>query len=151
MYKSILLVILFLWVSVACNRKQYICPAYNTYFIHDNDERLKMFMPFIIDSLGEDLSVNNTMGYDTTQSGYGAENVTTAKFHPKSIQNQPQKLQPKTGLVINSSKKKMRNANEIEMKTIKVKPLAKYSNADSTTAMPIDRAPEENVAPQDTL
>jgi hypothetical protein len=148
--KNLLVVLVFLSVILLdCNRKQYICPAYNTYFIHDDKERHNMFLPFKIDSLNEETKISdNRLSTDSTTITFNPDNIKTSKYHPKDYSKDGKKSQP-NGLVINASgKKKMRNITDIEMKTIMAKPIAQYSNVDSSSLAIPDSM---YLAPHDTM
>ena len=135
-----------------CNRKQYICPAYGTYFIHDDKELEKRFIPFNIDSLSDRNQTINNTSPDSTSYTVNQDNGSNSKYQPKvdAEKQGAKKLQP-NGLVINtnSGKKKPRNNNDIEMVTIMAKPVAQYSNIDSSgTKLP---AGDGTPAPKDSL
>jgi hypothetical protein len=141
-------------IFYCCNRKQYICPAYGTYFIHDDKELEKRFIPFNVDSLSDNSNnqaINNTSP-DSTNYTVNQDNGSNNKYQPKvDVETKGiKKLQP-NGLVVNSSsgKKKPRNNNDIEMITIMAKPVAQYSNIDSTNS----KLPggDGTTAPKDSL
>ena len=149
MAKSIATVVFLSFLFYFCNRKQYICPAYNTYFIHDDKEREKMFLPFNVDSLGENQTIENSSP-DSTNYTVNHESGSSSKYQPKSLDaNGNKKLQP-NGLVINTSgKRKPRNVTDIEMRTIIAKPTALYSNIDSASFKA--QTDSMSIAPRDTL
>jgi len=149
MAKSLTAFVFLSLLFYCCARKQYICPAYNTYFIHDDKEREKMFLPFHVDSLGQEQTIAND-SQDSTNYTVNHEGGSTSKYQPKTmVANGNKKLQP-NGLVINASgKKKLRNVTDIEMKTIIAKPTAQYSNSDSASLKP--QVDSLYVAPSDTL
>ena len=142
---NIFFITLLLWAfAMACNKKSFICPAYNSYFIHDQTEREARFSPFLVDSLSafsmeddEDASVSkkskstlNTMADD----GSGAKDelpTGNSKYQPKS--KSAKKAQPNGLLIAAAKKNKFRAIDEIEMKFVMVKPLARYSNIDSSS------------------
>lgn len=137
MFRAILALTFSFLFLTTCQRKQYICPAYNTYFIHDDLERDRIFMPFKIDSLGEEnKTTNNRVTTDSTVISYNPDNYTTNKFQPKKDDAKEAKKYLPNGLVVNlQGKKKMRNVTDIEMKIIMIKPQSQYSNIDSSSIM----------------
>lgn len=125
----------------ACSKKHFICPAYNSYFIHDQVERESRFSPFIVDSLNNsNIEQGTFVMSDPTLDSTSVNNessavslVSNSKFQPKE-QLPPRKSLP-TGLHIssNSKIKTVRSNADIEMKIIIVKPLSRYSNLDSSS------------------
>lgn len=128
-----------------CAKKKYICPAYNTYFIHDIKERDKVFMPFKMDSSSSDseseIHTNATdSNADTSVQNFDPKSGENSKFQPK-VNNSKDKSGKKyqiNGLVTanKSGKTKPRNISDIEMKVIAVKGTTLFSGADSTSKMP---------------
>lgn len=88
-------------------------------------------MPFSQDSAGA--TISNLSADSTTYIVKNEGETTSGKMQPKSLDiKNGKKFQP-NGLVFNTSgKNKPRNITDIEMKTIMVKPDAKFSGADST-------------------
>jgi len=132
------LVVCFFVLAQSCNRKHYICPAYNSYFIHDKIIRDSKFSPFISDSLSDSYADSYTNGSDSSAMASNENleakdnTLVTAKYQPKE-KNQKKAL-PNGLLNATSSKSKTRRAVEdIEMKTIMVKPISRYSNIDSSS------------------
>ncbi|TAF76011.1 MAG: hypothetical protein EAZ53_04810 [Bacteroidetes bacterium] len=135
-----------------CSKKQYICPAYTTYFIHDQKERDKVFMPFVEDSLKESTSATDT---DDTLANKNIKSNESGKFQLKTSnpKDKSGKKYQVNGLVTASktSKTKARNVSEIEMKVISIKGTALFSGIDSTSKEPQVETPiKEEVAPTDT-
>lgn len=135
-----------------CSKKQYICPAYTTYFIHDQKERDKVFMPFVEDSLKESTSAIDN---DDTLANKNIKSNESGKFQLKTsnAKDKSVKKYQVNGLVTASktSKTKARNVSEIEMKVISIKGTALFSGIDSTSKEPQVEAPmKEEVAPTDT-
>ncbi|MDX2189205.1 MAG: hypothetical protein SFY32_05015 [Bacteroidota bacterium] len=142
--KSHILIIIFLSV-LSCQKKQYICPAYNSYFIHDDKERQKVFLPFHVDSLNESSTTIDNSRPDTNSYVSRSESETANKYQPKLLEKDGKKYQP-NGIVINSSgKKKMRNVKEIEMTFINARPISQFSNVDSSS---IKKNQETPVSPE---
>lgn len=180
MDKAIVKLLALLVLLYSCSKKHYICPAYNSYFIHDEGHRDELFSPFHTDTTSDAYYGNEaadedarTMEVETTrvtadafwgggglkksasQNDKNTENnkdketdepaknedsgtITLnydhpgSKYHPK--ENAPAKKKVPTGLLTAiAGKNKMRNVSDIEMKVIIVKPLAKYSNVDSSS------------------
>ncbi len=138
----------------ACSKKHYICPAYNSYFIHDRAVRDSRFSPFIADSVNNNYDETFAINQDTTTSSNQATNDANAfaqgnsKFQPK--EKLLKKAQPNGLLLANNGKPKAnRGVEEIEMKIIGVKPLSRYSNVDSSSIKKSNL--EGNEAAADTL
>lgn len=137
---------------VFCSKKQFICPAYTTYFIHDEKERNKVFMPFLEDSLAESSASVETA--DSTSNKTQKTGV-SSKFQLNTV-NSKEKTSKKyqvNGLITStkSGKSKARNVAEIEMKVISIKGTALYSGVDSTSTNTNIDTPNKEVSPADTL
>lgn len=151
-YKQIVSLFFTMSCFVFCSKKQYICPAYTTYFIHDQKERDKVFMPFIVDSLNESTSAidpNDSTSFKNNKTGE------SSKFQLNTT-NSKDKLVKKyqiNGLVISSKigKSKPRNVSEIEMKVISIKGTALFSGIDSTSLLPKNDSIANEFSPADTI
>jgi hypothetical protein len=126
-----------------CSKKQYICPAYNTYFIHDSKERDKVFMPFKVDSMGSSANEIHTNATDsdadTSVQNFDPKSGENSKFQPKVNDVKGGKKYQINGLVSanKSGKYKLRNVSDIEMKVIAIKGTTLFSGVDSTSKMPV--------------
>lgn len=143
-----------------CAKKKYICPAYNTYFIHDTKERDKVFMPFKMgDSASSQVEIRTNAtdsNADTSVQNFEPKNGDNSKFQPKTANSKykPAKKYQINGLVIanKSGKSKPRNVSDIEMKVISIKGTTLFSGADSTSKMPVrdSLATEQPIEPDTT-
>ncbi|MFN0048724.1 MAG: hypothetical protein ACKVOU_06350 [Cytophagales bacterium] len=131
----------------ACSKKHFICPAYNSYFIHDQELRDSRFSLFIEDSLSGASNQQNTDSQDTTNRisqntvEQNESNSINSKFQPK--EKFAKKTLPNGLLLANASKHKTPRAmEEIEMKIVMVKPQSRYSNIDSSTVKSNSKQPE---------
>ncbi len=143
-YSTIFSVIFIAFFLLFCAKKKYICPAYNTYFIHDQKERDKVFMPFNMGdsaSSPDEIHTNATdANADTSVQNFDPKSAENSKFQPKTStqKDKPAKKYQINGLVSTnkSGKYKPRNVSDIEMKVIGVKGKTVFSGVDSTSKMP---------------
>lgn len=115
--KQILLALLF--ISIFSCKKKLICSAYNTYFIHDESVREEYYSPFLVDSLSSSNDENQENNVESKNS----------KFKP---QNKYIIKKQASGVLVSSKKNQNRNNTDLEMRIVMVKPLSRYSQADST-------------------
>lgn len=157
-FKKALYIGFFCVLAFCCTRKKFICPAYNTYFIHDQKEREQLFSPFYIDSLSQDQvdGGTNATNSDATEKSsssfldsFWANKKSNSKYQPK--ERSPKKMNTNGLLVSESGKNRLRNVSEIEMKVISIKPISKYSNADSSSVDSTGSAPSIVPPQRDTL
>lgn len=119
-------------MAASCSKKSFICPAYNSYFIHDNALQSELFAPFTIDSLSALESGNATASIESKGNG---------KYHPKEYNVEKQK---QTGLLTKWKSNKPRNVKYIEMHVLAMKGQSRYSNIDSSSIINANSAAESD-------
>jgi hypothetical protein len=135
---------------MSCNKKtQYICPAYSSYFIHNEKGRDELFSPFQTDSVSNgsgDFQGTNATDPNATEAS--SSKLLDSFWSNKSSVGSGSKYKPKeiktsnnqtSGLLIATGKNKIRNNTDIEMKFV-----VAFSNVES------DSIPSKETA-KDTL